>query len=81
MSPCKQLIAFHDERRGGNEKGGDAPSPAQRSGSARGRAGVEERGKKSLLLYAPYIKENPDERLCVMFPREGLVKHEILEFF
>lgn len=39
------------------------------------------RGKKSLLLYAPYIKENPDERLCVMFPREGLVKHEILEFF
>lgn len=78
----KQLIAFSDERREGNEKGeGDAPSPAQRSGSTRGRAGVERRGKKSLLLYAPYIKENPDERLCVMFSREGLLKHEILKFF
>lgn len=58
-----------------------AHSPRRRSGSASTEAErcLEEGGKKSLLLYAPCAKGKPEELLCVMFPREGLLKQEMLK--
>lgn len=75
---CVPLKATHGlqgwERTGEGEEGeGGESRPAHRPEGRR-----EEKGKKSLLLCAPDFKGKPSELLCVMFPHEGLLKHEML---
>lgn len=60
LSHWKQSTAFSDERGEENEKG------ATCQGQHRDRGVQGEKGrKKSLLLYVPYIKGKPNERLSV----------------